>query len=393
MKNKIIVISLFFVTSLTIKAQWAPINGTFGNQVINTMSINRIEFLNGKIISGIGNNNIYAQNYNASRCCNYSNDNGNDWNSNNIENNGNNILQFSGIEGENLLFSNAKLYSLKKYQDQQGNYSKTLYSSNDGINFTILNNVNLPNAYNYNNELIKSSITECKLLKVDNNTIYVGTKYYKNNFSSFDSYRVYKSIDNGLNWSFFITTSYGVIDIIFNNSVTYVIDAAWVYKSINNGATWTSSRPSTVSGGINCAVLKGNDIYIGTGSWGSAPTGQGIAKSADGGISWTFVNNGLIPFLTKQLFVLGSNLLAVTSNYNDSIGYVFLSSDEGLNWQEISSSELRAKCPVRLNADNNFLYCGTKSNGLWRVAINSLSIDSFDMEYLKSTIAVYWICK
>jgi hypothetical protein len=297
------------------------------------------------------------------------------------------MWQFSN---ENLLISNAKLYTLQKYRDPNDSdiVFKTLYSSNDGINFSILNNINLPNVLNDNNQLVYASKSEYKVLKIDNNTIYVGTKYVTL-YGLFDSYRVYKSTDNGLNWSFFIRTAYEVVDILCNNSITYVVDATWIYKSINNGFTWTWSRPNNVFGGINCAVLKGNDVYIGTGSWGGAPSGQGIAKSADGGVSWSFVNNGLIPFLTKQLFVLGSNLLAVTSNYNDSIGYVFLSSNEGLNWHQISSSELNAKCPIRVNADNNFLYCGTKYNGLWRVAINSLATDSFDSESIKSTIYVY----
>jgi hypothetical protein len=137
--------------------------------------------------------------------------------------------------------------------------------------------------------------------------------------------------------------------------------------------TWINITPNNLTSSIVTSVLKDNDIYIGTAgvNQNGAPISQGLFKSSNGGVSWTNSNTGLVPFIAVDMIAEGTNIYAITKNYNNSIGYVFMSYDNGGNWIMISDSSLNSAIPQKLVLNGLYLYCGTLANGLWRGQISS----------------------
>jgi hypothetical protein len=224
---------------------------------------------------------------------------------------------------------------------------QNIYSSNDGITWGLINSTTMD--------------SEVVTLKAIGTTLYASTYYH-----------VYKSTDDGVNWT--IISNFGnVNNILINGSIIYLTKGNSVLKSNDNGLTWINITPNNLTSSIVTSVLKDNDIYIGTAgvNQNGAPISQGLFKSSNGGVSWTNSNIGLVPFIAVDMIAEGTNIYAITKNYNNSIGYVFMSYDNGGNWIMISDSSLNSAIPQKLVLNGLYLYCGTLANGLWRGQISS----------------------
>lgn len=341
---------------------------TINNNIVNS-NIENIEIFNNKIV---------AERLSSPNRL-YSNDNGFDWN--------------ATYGHQNLSSNGTSLFSIGSIYSQSSSLTtNTLYNSLDGMTWNTLSIVNLPQTCN------GSSITSpnpCaagnyKLLKTNGNEIYVGAKYYNPQSENYIDYRVYKTIDNGITWSLFSSGNGEIIDLVIgNNGLKYAIGVNKLWITSDDGLNWINKTPSNLTNRINCIAVENNTIYLGTGIWGGTPTSQGIFKSIDGGLNWVFVNNGLSTTLIKQIAVHSNSLFAVTTNYNNSVGHIFMSNNNGVIWTEVSSTELNNAVPHKLIFNNNNIYCATETNGIWKNSLSTLSIDSNMNEVYLEEIKLY----
>lgn len=286
---------------------WSPINYNLNGKNIKSLAI-----LNSKIVCNGDSSGYYSFDY------------GNDWH--------------LGTNVKNTLLKGSTFYSTG---------GQNIYSSNDGITWGLINSTTMD--------------SEVVTLKAIGTTLYASTYYH-----------VYKSTDDGVNWT--IISNFGnVNNILINGSIIYLTKGNSVLKSNDNGLTWINITPNNLTSSIVTSVLKDNDIYIGTAgvNQNGAPISQGLFKSSNGGVSWTNSNIGLVPFIAVDMIAEGTNIYAITKNYNNSIGYVFMSYDNGGNWIMISDSSLNSAIPQKLVLNGLYLYCGTLANGLWRGQISS----------------------
>lgn len=139
------------------------------------------------------------------------------------------------------------------------------------------------------------------------------------------SYGVYRSIDNGDNWTETSSglTNTGVNDFAFNSLghilVGTAADNGGVFTSTDNGDNWTitgySFQSETDSVVIALAINSTDDIFIGT-------FGIGVVCSMDNGNSWTEINSGFprdqyfgyYPIVQSFIFNTEGYILAGTSN-------------------------------------------------------------------------------
>lgn len=137
-----------------------------------------------------------------------------------------------------------------------------------------------------------------------------------------------------------------------------------VDPSVTWTATWTA-----VNSGLTDTIFY-DFAQIGTslfaGGWG-----HGVFRSSDGGNSWFQKSTGLHPYV-RVLETIGQNLYAGTP------GGAFNSSDNGLSWQEITTTWGYFKYIDALASDGDNLYAGnekgvivTSDNGAHWKELNS----------------------
>lgn len=299
----------------------------------------------------------------------YSNDNGNDWNATSIYNN----YKSNGKELLTLSYS---------YNETTGVQTNKLIKSTDGLNWTEMIDIVLPKQCISTDYCVRGAH---KLIKYYKNEIYIGVSfYYSKSDQGVRKHKVFKSTDNGLTWNMFLDkeTDDEIKDIAFGTHKICAI-GGYVYISNDNGVSWFNPIVSNITSGVTCIAVDSDDnIYLGNGTWGYLPKGDGVFRSTDGGLTWGLISNGLIPIITKKIQSYENNLFAFTTNYNNSVGAVFLFDKINNKWNEISSTELNNAVPRSFTFHNDKVYCATEANGIW---VNSLSTLGTENNIIKET--------
>ena len=145
-------------------------------------------------------------------------------------------------------------------------------------------------------------------------------------------------------------------------------DGAGVFLSTNNGSSWTEINNGFIIGlirgpYINCLAVNGNDIFAGT-------MEDGVYLSTNNGSSWMPVNTGLTNKIISSFAINGTNIFAGTSvspglgGVATGAGGVFLSTNNGASWNDITN-EINATLSVHsLAVINNNIFAGT-DNGFY----------------------------
>ena len=127
---------------------------------------------------------------------------------------------------------------------------------------------------------------------------------------------------------------------------------------------------------INSFASNGSQLYAGS---GDTPTGIGIAVflSSDEGLNWTNVSNGLTGNDVWALAINGSNIFAGTTSGGWCDGGVFLSTNNGTNWTSVNTGLVNSAIhSLAVNGSNIFAgSCGgvfiSSNNGESWSAVNN----------------------
>jgi photosystem II stability/assembly factor-like uncharacterized protein len=155
---------------------------------------------------------------------------------------------------------------------------------------------------------------------------------------------VHSSTDNGDTWTQVFTDKVEGLYVHTNNDI-YIFSGSSVLISSNNGTNWNEIYDSGafLLHPVSIVVTSAGNIFIGT-SLGIG--GSGIERSADGGTTWEYVNNGLpagssfydYPTINFLFQNSGGKLFSGIDSYfaelnsSGGMGGVYSSPDNGDNW-------------------------------------------------------------
>ena len=194
--------------------------------------------------------------------------------------------------------------------------------------------------FNANTNLIDrkyNHLTGVASLGVMGNYVFAGA-YYGGVFVSTDEGKNWSQSDSGMARNQFREeNSEKVVGFAFIGSKVFALSAFnGVYLSTDNGKIWTPMnsglpvQPFFSEDNFTTITNNGTDIFVGT--WG------GIYRSSDNGANWTTLNTNFgVDTTINALISVGSNLFAGVS---DGFGFnkdVFLSTDNGDSWNEITN--------------------------------------------------------
>ncbi|MEI6820761.1 MAG: T9SS type A sorting domain-containing protein [Bacteroidota bacterium] len=177
---------------------------------------------------------------------------------------------------------------------------------------------------------------------------------------------VYLSTNNGNNWAAVNTglpTGIWVNSLAVNgnNIIAGAYEFGGVYLSSNYGSNWL-----TVNNGISDSLNVTTVSVIGNNFFAATPL-EGIYLSTDNGNNWNSVDNGL-PLGTNYLSIIssGNSIFAGSSgSLEPSVFGVYLSTNNGSSWNAVNTGLLDTNVWT-LAVDNNYIYAGTYSHGVWR---------------------------
>jgi photosystem II stability/assembly factor-like uncharacterized protein len=162
---------------------------------------------------------------------------------------------------------------------------------------------------------------------------------------------LFKSTDAGSNWTASNTglnsqgASFVAVDPASAN-IVYGGSGGGVFRSVDFGASWSPIETGVTDAALLVGDLKidprnSNTLYLATVGSGpydySAGEGIGVRKSADGGMNWTPINNGLPHWVsTLEIDPFDPDTL-----YAGTISGVYKSTNGGASWRYASDTQAR----------------------------------------------------
>lgn len=227
------------------------------------------------------------------------------------------------------------------------------------------------------------------LVKKDNE-IFAGTTPYLPNRGG-----VFHSSDLGATWNNIGIINKDILSLAVKDNYLFagsIYDG--VYRTTNNGSTWNQLNNGLNSLWISALAFIDNNLYAGTNS--------GVYLSSDFGLNWNFIGmeyEWIKSFCVKDdvLYTCvedGLYKLDPQNNWNkieipdhsyfqfiysfDDFLFVgasnqlLLSADNGATWKSIfqSSNDIFINS---IFANNDFVYCGTWGDGLWKVPLDVIT--------------------
>jgi photosystem II stability/assembly factor-like uncharacterized protein len=237
--------------------------------------------------------------------------------------------------------------------------------------FTTTSGAILAGAYQWGVYRTSNYGTSWTNVGLDNETVYSFLE--KPNGSIFTSTlsAVYISTDDGNNWgitggnipggwfSSLATNSSGEIFVgMINRS-----DSAYIYRSTNNGQSWIPTG-MTFQPVMSLLITEGDTIFA-----GCVFSGGGIFRSTDNGMNWSEVSAGLI---NRDVYALAKN--SIGDLFAGTAGGVFRSRNSGELWVPINSGLTFNRIQsLELNS-TGILFAGTYGGGVFRTKQSTTSI-------------------
>ncbi|RPI19611.1 MAG: T9SS C-terminal target domain-containing protein [Ignavibacteriae bacterium] len=179
--------------------------------------------------------------------------------------------------------------------------------------------------------------TQCTYLDIGPWSIHFADQNYGwatgNDIENHNGY-IFKTINGGQNWSYIQIPSIELYSVYFINNATGWIgsDAGKIYKTTDQGNNWIPLNCLTSNNNIRDVLfLNDNTGWVTGYSINSDQTIGNIAKSTNGGASWTIAFTGNLIFYSisvtnNQISAVGWKTLATTPSS------IVRSTNNGLNW-------------------------------------------------------------
>src|SRR5215510_2208207 len=167
----------------------------------------------------------------------------------------------------------------------------------------------------------------------DSNTLYVGA-YYGG---------VFKSTDGGENWK--QVSLFGVDSLTIepaNSNTLYATGCdeffgCFLLKSTNGGVDWKDTNNNLIYGPSSIAAIDPRNpdvLYVGSYVEGYGHPHPCVAKSTNGGASWTTSDTGLSEYYVNKVVIDSFNSAIYAGTYG---GGIFKSTDGGASWGEFNA--------------------------------------------------------
>ena len=125
-----------------------------------------------------------------------------------------------------------------------------------------------------------------------------------------------------------------------SDSTLYLAGAGGVWKSADGGLGWGATLDQVVPSAQACSVALDptapNIIYAGTGDSSSPRPAQGVARSADGGQTWTIG----VRFTNRPVCLLGVDPQMPARIFAGSAEGLFVSSNAATTWKKVLSLQV-----------------------------------------------------
>lgn len=151
-------------------------------------------------------------------------------------------------------------------------------------------------------------------------------------------YGVFMSPDLGLTWQALDTTGLP-INRIFNHTYAgnqifvQMYDKAGLFKTTDLGENWIAINTELSNGDYMSNLYSFKDKLFITSVKYNNELDRGIYFSSDLGETWELRNNGLPDeFEVLSFYDIGNSLFAVIRDFNENVGIIYTTSDQGRNW-------------------------------------------------------------
>ena len=283
----------------------------------------------------------------------------------------------------------AKSFAIKPGYIYAGTYSEGVFvSTNNGNSWTQVNNgipdLPFPTGLPHNYPSVDAlTISGSNVLAASANGMYIslnnGNNWNESNegilgvnvtaitsnnniiFAGTDRTGIYVSTNKGVSWSRANNglTSYNVLALTTTNSNAFVsLSNSKVFRSNNNGTTWTLSSTGLPA---PAAIMKSDSLRVIAITTGLQYTPPALLQTINNGSNWTMVP--VSGFNVNDMTALGlKNQYIYVGTTN---GNLFRTNNNGVNWQNISTTLPSAKITAILPVDS-LIYVGIEGQGVYK---------------------------
>jgi len=174
---------------------------------------------------------------------------------------------------------------------------------------------------------------------------------------------VWKSTDDGSSWNTIPSMYQNQVGqfAFINNTLIAASRSFWVelsYFSTDEGNSWIEIADTAFTG-ISAVHVLGNLLF--------ASNTNGIIKSIDNGINWTYASTGFPGGVVTRIISYNGKLIAA-----GSFG-VYFSANNGDNWHSLSQGLPAVTAVKDITIKDGWLYAAVYTSSIWKRDISMLS--------------------
>jgi len=196
---------------------------------------------------------------------------------------------------------------------------------------------------------------------LSNQVIFSLTSIGSNIFAGVNYFGVYLSTNNGTNWTQTSLINKRVDALSTNgNNLFAGTYGSGLYMSTNNGTNWANI--GFYGQNVNSVAAIGSNIYTSINWWG-------IYFSTDFGVNWTQSN--ITSTRSDEIITYGNNIFVGNYAYY-GLGGVYMSTNNGTNFIDISQGLNGHPTVYTLCISNSYIFAGISQQSVWRRSLSEI---------------------